>query len=159
MSWVKSFITKKNIPKKYHALIICSSDGAEYAAELKTALVKQGLKVWSKSDIKWGQHIRECIDEAISTSYCGIIVASFDLLTDVLTSTTKLEVKMMHGILNCQSQKHAMAVIAIPPTVTKSDAELAFSHLTSNPWFGPDESIENIAKTAFNQLKSLPIVL
>ncbi|MDT2673339.1 TIR domain-containing protein [Enterococcus malodoratus] len=104
--------------KEYDIFISYASEDSDYIDKLEASLKKEGFSIWrDKSNIGWGQSIRQSIDNGLLKSKFGLIVISSKYIEKYWTGYE------LDGILNKESSTGRQMVLPLWHNVTKDEID------------------------------------
>lgn len=104
--------------KEYDIFISYASEDSEYVDKLEEALKSAEFSVWrDKSNIGWGQSIRQSIDNGLVKSKFGLVVLSSKYIEKYWTGYE------LDGILNKESSTGRQMVLPLWHNVTKDEID------------------------------------
>ncbi|EGO7728040.1 toll/interleukin-1 receptor domain-containing protein [Enterococcus faecalis] len=106
------------VNKTYDLFISYASDDSEYVDKLTQAFTNEGFSIWrDKSDITWGQSIRQSIDVGLSNSKFGLVVLSSKYIEKFWTNYE------LDGILNKESATGRQMILPLWHNITKDEID------------------------------------
>lgn len=104
--------------KEYDIFISYASEDSDYVDKLEASLKKEGVSIWrDKSNIGWGQSIRQSIDNGLLKSKFGLIVISSKYIEKYWTGYE------LDGILNKESSTGRQMILPLWHNVTKDEID------------------------------------
>ena len=112
--------------KKFDIFISYASEDSDYVDKLEEAFKNANFSVWrDKSNIAWGQSIRQSIDSGLAKSKFGLIVLSSKYIQKYWTAYE------LDGILNKESSTGRQMILPLWHNVTKDEIDMKSPSLSN----------------------------